>query len=415
MAELKTLKSEDVVIRFPKYTNQVKYVVGNLDKFQKHVMEPYSILACDFLHALSKTILHDIEAKQYPDVVSFGYWCRRGNVDSLRKKYNEKNIRLGRGIIFHIAPSNVPVNFAFSFAFSLLSGNSNIVRIPSKAFPQVEIICRIITEVILQAKYNSLAESNLFISYERDDAITAHYSKECDGRIVWGGSQTINSIRKLKIPERSIEVTFADRYSFCVINASELMQCDDTSFDRIVSRFYNDTYLMDQNACSSPHFVLWISEEKIISDVSSLFWSKLAALVQEKYEMEPVMAVDKLTLLYQSVIDQDEINNVDQYGNALYVLSLSSISENLDTLRGLYGHFYQYRTTNINILSQFINQSYQTMTYYGVEKKILVDFVKRNKISGIDRIVPIGSALDISIIWDGYDLVRTLSRIIEIL
>jgi hypothetical protein len=31
---------------------------------------------------------------------------------------------------------------------------------------------------------------------------------------------------------------------------------------------------------------------------------------------------------------------------------------------------------------------------------------------GVDRIVPIGTALDIGIYWDGYDLIRTLSRVI---
>ena len=33
---------------------------------------------------------------------------------------------------------------------------------------------------------------------------------------------------------------------------------------------------------------------------------------------------------------------------------------------------------------------------------------------GIDRIVPIGSALDISLNWDGFDLNKSLTRVIEI-
>ena len=37
-----------------------------------------------------------------------------------------------------------------------------------------------------------------------------------------------------------------------------------------------------------------------------------------------------------------------------------------------------------------------------------------NKLSGIDRIVPIGQALDISMIWDGYDLTSSLTRVIEL-
>jgi hypothetical protein len=54
------------------------------------------------------------------------------------------------------------------------------------------------------------------------------------------------------------------------------------------------------------------------------------------------------------------------------------------------------------------------MTYYGVEKNILRDFVINNSLRGIDRVVPVGSALDIGVIWDGYDIVSFLSRLLEV-
>ena len=34
-------------------------------------------------------------------------------------------------------------------------------------------------------------------------------------------------------------------------------------------------------------------------------------------------------------------------------------------------------------------------------------------ILGVDRIVPIGRALDMSFIWDGKDLIYSLSRIVD--
>jgi hypothetical protein len=408
------LKLEGAVILFPKLGNQVRYLVGNDAEFQSVVFQPFASITCDFLREVSKSLMQDKKAREYSDVVSFAYWCRRANVDHLRKSYIETSFRMGRGLIFHVAPSNVPVNFAFSFAFSLLAGNSNIVRVPSKNFAQVDIICATLQKVLNLERFSSLKQSNLFVTYERDDAITARFSENCDGRIIWGGSQTINSIRKLYIPERSIEITFADRYSFCVINAAKLSVLEEPSFDRLISGFYNDTYLMDQNACSSPHFILWIGEESLTSRISKIFWSRLAELVQLKYELEPVMAVDKLTNLYQSVIENNEIERVDEYGNAIYVLNLSIIPPRIDKMRGLYGHFYQYRASSINEIAPFINQAYQTLTYHGVEKEDLIQFVKNNKLSGIDRVVPIGDALDISVIWDGYDLIRSLSRIIEI-
>jgi hypothetical protein len=44
----------------------------------------------------------------------------------------------------------------------------------------------------------------------------------------------------------------------------------------------------------------------------------------------------------------------------------------------------------------------------------LKDFILKNKLQGIDRVVPVGQALDISFFWDGYDLNRILTRVVDI-
>ena len=76
--------------------------------------------------------------------------------------------------------------------------------------------------------------------------------------------------------------------------------------------------------------------------------------------------------------------------------------------------FYSFEIKDINNLSAIVNNKYQTLTYYGVDKKILENFIIENNVSGIDRIVPVGRALDMDIIWDGYDIISYLSRIVDI-
>ena len=44
---------------------------------------------------------------------------------------------------------------------------------------------------------------------------------------------------------------------------------------------------------------------------------------------------------------------------------------------------------------------------------MIVNFLKRKNINGVDRIVKLGNALQMSLIWDGFDIPRALSRIIE--
>ena len=61
-----------------------------------------------------------------------------------------------------------------------------------------------------------------------------------------------------------------------------------------------------------------------------------------------------------------------------------------------------------------MNKKFQTLTYFGLNKNFYKKLILDNFTGGIDRIVPIGQALDISLNWDGYDLNKSLTRIIEI-
>tara|TARA_A100001011_G_C14314821_1_gene847433 strand:+ start:821 stop:1039 length:219 start_codon:yes stop_codon:yes gene_type:complete len=69
---------------------------------------------------------------------------------------------------------------------------------------------------------------------------------------------------------------------------------------------------------------------------------------------------------------------------------------------------------NLKELKKIISKKIQTITYFGFKKKKFVDFIVDNNIDGIDRIVPLGQALDLGLVWDGYDVINTLSRIVEI-
>ena len=50
-----------------------------------------------------------------------------------------------------------------------------------------------------------------------------------------------------------------------------------------------------------------------------------------------------------------------------------------------------------------------------MQKNELKDFIKDNNPRGIDRVVPIGQSLHISLDWDGYDIIKSLSRGVDII
>ena len=79
-----------------------------------------------------------------------------------------------------------------------------------------------------------------------------------------------------------------------------------------------------------------------------------------------------------------------------------------------FGTFLEIDLDNINLLKKYTSEKLQTITYYGTEFKIIKKFLVNNKIKGIDRIVPIGRAFDLTPEWDGVDIISTLSRTIGI-
>ena len=93
-------------------------------------LPPFSDEVIEYINALSAALLKDKESRFFPDVVTFAFFCRKANLLKQRALYvNESIVRIGRGTIFHIAPSNVPINFAYSLVAGMLAGNYNIVRV----------------------------------------------------------------------------------------------------------------------------------------------------------------------------------------------------------------------------------------------------------------------------------------------
>ena len=119
-------------------------------------------------------------------------------------------------------------------------------------------------------------------------------------------------------------------------------------------------------------------------------------------------------MLCQDAIELKNISSFEKHGNYVYRITLDKVVDSMDSLRGKFGYFYEYDTDDINSIAHIINNKYQTLTYFGVDKSELLGFVVKNRLLGIDRIVPIGKALDMDIIWDGYDIIRSLSRVIEV-
>ena len=381
--------------------------------FKKKVFRPFNNLCIDFLEDFSKKLKNYKDLKSYPDLIYLMYWCRKERIKKLEHSLTDNQYRLGRGLIFHICPSNVPTNFVYSLFFGLLSGNSNIVKISSENSKEKSIIISILKNIFDKRKYKVLKNSNILTEYKASNTKnTEFFSSVCDARVIWGGNKTINDIRKFWIPERSIDITFADRYSISVINLEILKNLNLNRLKILAKKFYYDSYLMNQAACNSPHFVFWVGKKN--TKLQNSFWKELNEAVENNFIFDDIHIVDKYTNLMKNIIEHDKFNKINMYKNNLYVVDVNQKVNTIENIRGKNGTFFQKNINNLSKIKHSISKKCQTLTYFGFEKKELEVFLLNNNLSGIDRAVPIGNALNINPIWDGFNVLNELSRIIII-
>ena len=393
--------------------SKINFLTGSADELINLSSIPAKIPFDDeiinFLDDLSRYLMQDSEAKLYPDIITFAFWIRKSSVNNMREKFNNKNFRIGRGTAFHIAPSNIPVNFAYSLVSGLLTGNANIVRIPSKNFDQVRIINQAVN--IILKKYDSLKNYIILVRYEHDNYINNFLSSIADIRIIWGGNETIKELRKSPLNPRSIEITFADRYSLTVIDAEYyLLQNNKT---RISENFYNDTFLTDQNACTSPNAIIWLGDKERINAAKKIFWHEFHETARKKYNLLPIQAINKLTSAFicASKIPDCEILNSND--NLLVRINLKYLSPDIMNYRDNSGFFFECDCNNIIELKNLCNDKRCQTISYIANRDIFTSLINSG-VKGIDRIVSIGRTLDFALIWDGYDLISTMTRIINL-
>lgn len=392
----------------------VHYLVGDIDRIVQMPTVPVKPVFDDrmvgFLNALSRELLHTPEAKAYSDVISYAFWIRKQSIMKEAERFMDNERRrqkLGRGIAFHIAPSNVAVNFAVSFTSALLAGNPCIVRVSNKEFVQVSLITHAINKV-MDEEYSDIKNYLVIVRYDHSDDINAVLSSLCDIRIVWGGNRTLYEVRKAPLPPRAIELAFPDRHSLAVIDADTYMQ---ENAEKTADLFYIDTYYTDQNACSSPRLVIWMGRQ--IAQARERFWKSLSDKLIREYEMAPILAIDKWNVFCELAATHEGIHKQGS-DNRLMRVVVEQLTDDLMEYKMGGGYFFEYSTNDLAAITPVLNKSCQTISYLGVEPEMIYKVVEQSGVKGVDRIVPLGHTMDLSFFWDGYDMIDTMSRYVTI-
>ena len=369
----------------------------------------FSQIILDFFDELSDNIFKNKKIQRYSDLATFGFFCRKANLKLLKNKYkNFLDNRYGRGLVLHFTPSNVPLNFAYSLLFGLITGNTNIIRLSKNVHNQEKILTKLINKIINKKKFNSLKKKIILIRYDKSDQITKHLCSICDVRIIWGGDNSINQIRKFPLPASSFDVTFADKYSVCIISAKNYL--NSKLFEREAKYFYDDTLFFDQNACTSPKIILWQGNKKNIKFAKQKFWNEFDKIVRKKnYTLYENWNYEKFYKETNAIINLNVKSKINNH-SIIKRLQLNKITKEIENYFTPGGFFFEIDFKEFFEIKRVFTPKIQTLTYIGYDPNTIKRKLNLDKIKSVDRIVPNGKSSDINLEWDGYDIFFQISK-----
>jgi hypothetical protein len=288
--------------------------------------------------------------------------------------------------------------FVYSLAVSLLVGNANVVRLSQRRSETTEVLIDALNAVA--AEHPDVARSLAVVSYGHEPEPSALLSRAADVRVIWGGDQTIETIRALPLAPHATELLFGDRFSFTAIDAG-------ADWADLPQRLFRDAYWFDQMGCSSPRLVVGVGEGAW-DRLATLFDGLQAEVRARRYELELGAVLAKRAYAYGALADRP-VRAYREHSNELTVIELETL-ERFDRTHPGAGLFYAAVVDDLDALAPFVARKDQTMTVSGFDDARLAGFVRAVNGRGIDRIVPVGEALDFGRFWDGYDLLAELTR-----
>lgn len=351
--------------------------------------------------------------------MAMAHWFRTANLNHLREDFRsgEGPARAfqRRGVVFHIAPSNVDSVFIYSWLLSLLCGNANIARVSRRRTVQMQAFFQAASSLLDGGKFPSVRAANLVLSYDHDESITERLSRQCHLRVVWGGDNTIQRIRAIPLPPLASELAFANRFSMAVINADALLQLDDAGLTQLAQAFYNDAFWFNQQACSSPRVVVWAGEANALNEAGARFWRAVETQVEQKDpENTAAQVMDRTTTLFRLAHEHEWSQTETPPGALPSRIRVANLLEYDRACHDGNGLFIELAIPTLADLPAMLTSRDQTIAHFGITESEWRSLLPALPPHAADRIVPIGQALTFSTVWDGVDLLRSFTRQIQL-
>jgi Acyl-CoA reductase (LuxC) len=365
-----------------------------------------------FSNRLSKRILTDKTYGRVPALTALAYWLRKANIariiDENAALKAQKNVYLSPiGVVFHICPANVDTMFIYSLMVSLLMGNKNVLRVSNRLDHEyISFLFEVLNQELATEESEIISNYINIVTYDHEKEINEFFSQNANARLIWGGDNTAKIFKAIPSNPRIRDIVFADRVSVALFETKAFLAADETTKNETVRKFYNDSYTFDQKGCSSPQTIILKGNLLDNQAFENVFYEILNHISTEMYGGDSAsLASLKFNQLVGDVIDE----KVTHFRNDSATLYLVETNEDnlLHTCGG--GYFYTKKIDNINKILPSLNTKVQTISHFGLSTDDIDDLAHISAGIGVDRIVPVGKALDFDYIWDGYNLCEALS------
>lgn len=386
-------------------------LLERLEACRSLLVAPFATERIDLIAAVSEAILKR-KAPVSSFVKHFGFWIRHAALHRLQQDFGRRHpaqtLARPRGLVFHLPPKNVETVFLYSWVLSFLAGNANVVRLPREISADMRWIC----ELILAALSKAADRSQWLIHYPSDSDLGRTISAAADARIVWGGNAKIKAFEAIPLRNGGKSIWFGDRFSLCVLDGETVAALGEIERGELAHRLFNDIFIFDQMACSSPHVLYVVGDaDRHLAGIKTLLQA-LGAVAADKGEASATgHQIAKMVQAFASAAGG--LSSEVTWRNAM-LTSAIAVGEDRSEQRVGGGFLNVVFVPSLAAVSGLLREHDQTVSHFGFPADAIRDVAASNTALGVSRWTAVGSALDFDAVWDGYDLLFELTRLVRV-
>ncbi|MEZ5296220.1 MAG: acyl-CoA reductase [Ilumatobacteraceae bacterium] len=299
----------------------------------------------------------------------------------------------------------------YSWLLSALCGNANVIRLSPRSIDNSTGLIDLVREAL--ADHPTMAATTALVTYGHDHEVTQILST-ADVRVIWGGDDAVASVRAVPSAPYTRDLAFPDRFSLSALSARAVEDASDAQVSELAHALFNDAYWFDQLGCASPRLIVWVGDGRTTGSASSRLATALRVHLQARgHPMPPTSAVMAKFVHVADAAARGLVSHVARRANPLPTATGPRLVAFARHAPGG-GLFYETRVDDITDLATHVERKDQTLGIYGIEDDAVRRLVESLGSRGIDRILPIGQALQFDRFWDGVDLLTEFTRAVSL-